>query len=176
MSTPRARKEEVVKQLGAVFAAAEKEETLIITHYSGLNVMALTDLRIALAESGARLQVTKNALALRALEGLKAKDSLSPLLMGPTAIAWGKDPVALPKALAAFSEEHEEMKILGGMMEGAFLEAKDFLQLAKLPSLEALRGKIVGLLKAPAENLARQMNAPSSHFARLVQAYASKDA
>ena len=170
MSLQRQDKEERVRSLHGVFAEAE---TVIVAHYSGLDVAALTDLRADLSESGSFFRVTKNSFALRALKGLPCEDSLSPLFKGPTAIAWGSDATALPKALISFAEEHESMRILGGVMDGAALAPEAIEALAKLPSLDALRAKIVGILQAPAAKLAAQMNAPASHLARLFGAYAA---
>ena len=101
---------------------------------------------------------------------------LAKLLTGPTGIATSSDPVSAAKAVVAFAKDNEKLVILGGAMGATMLDTKGVKALAELPSLDELRGKIVGLIQAPASKLARLMSTPGGQLARVIQAYASKDA
>ena len=124
----------------------------------------------------AQVKIAKNRLAKIALDGSEAA-SIAPLLKGPTLIAYSKaDPVAAPKVATDFAKANEKFVILGGAMGKTALDVNGVKQLASLPSLDELRGKIVGLIQAPATKIAQVINAPAAKVARVVQAYASKDA
>ena len=115
----------------------------------------------------------KNRLAKIALEGTDVA-SVGTLLKGPTVIAYSGDPVAAPKVCADFAKANEKFVILGGSMGKTVLNVDSVKALASLPSLDELRGKLVGLLVAPATKIAQLTNAPAAKVARVVQAYASK--
>jgi len=150
---------EVVKQAGFV----------LVTQQSGLTVAEATDLRARVRKSGARYKVAKNRLAMLALKGT-TYEGLSPLLKGPTAITTAKDPVAAAKAVSDFADKNEKLKILGASLGGRQLNAKEVKALASLPSLDELRGKIVGLILAPATKIAGILQAPAGQLARVVAA------
>src|SRR3974390_1960119 len=130
-------------------------------------------LRKQMKRAGASVKVAKNRLAKIALEGTDAS-VVVPLLKGPTVIAYSGDPVAAPKVATDFAKAHEKFVILGGAMGKTALNPDGIKALAALPSLDELRGKMVGLLQAPATKLAQLMNAPAAKLARVVQAYANK--
>ena len=124
-------------------------------------------------QAGATVKVAKNRLAKIALEGTDAA-VIVPLLKGPTLIAYSGDPVAAPKVATDFAKTNEKFVILGGAMGKTALDSNAVKALAALPSLDELRGKIVGLLQAPATKIAQLVNAPASKVARVVKAYAEK--
>jgi large subunit ribosomal protein L10 len=125
-------------------------------------------------EAGGQVKVAKNRLAKIALEGTDAA-VVAPLLRGPTLIAYSGDPVAAPKVATEFAKTNDKLVILGGAMGKTSLDSNGVKALASLPSLDELRGKLVGLIQAPATKIARVVSAPASKLARVVQAYAKKD-
>jgi len=166
----RAAKSELVGSLGEVFKATK---VVVVAHYSGLTVGQMQTLRRQMKQAGASVKVAKNRLAKIALEGSDVA-SIAPLLKGPTLIAFSGDPIAAPKVAVDFAKTHEQFVILGGAMGTATLDPNGVKALAALPSLDELRGRIVGLLMAPATKIAQVVNAPAAKVARVVQAYASK--
>lgn len=168
----RAQKQEMVSSLNQIFAAAE---VVVVTHYSGLTVSEMTDLRNRLREAGASFKVTKNRLARLALEGTDCSP-IAELMEGPTAIGYSDDPVAAPKILAKFARENEKLIIRGGMMGKLVLDVDAVKDLAALPSLDELRGKIVGIISAPATSIVGVLQAPGRQVARVIGAYAAQDA
>lgn len=168
----RAQKQEVVKDLHGVFNSAG---VVVVTHYNGLNVADMTDLRNRLREIGASFKVTKNRLTKLALEGTD-KAPLGDLFTGPTGIGFSDDPVAAPKVLVKFAKDHDNLKILGGMMGEVMLDENAIKDLASLPSLDELRAKLVGLLSTPATRIAGVLQAPAGQVARVIGAYGAKEA
>jgi len=166
----RAEKKQAIDDLNGVFKATS---VAIVAHYSGLTVAQMQILRKQMKQAGASVKVSKNRLAKIALEGTDVV-SIGSLLKGPTVIATSKDPVAAPKVAIEFARTNEQFVILGGAMGKTVLNPDGVKALASLPSLDELRGKIVGLLVAPATKLAQLTNAPAAKLARVVQAYASK--
>ena len=166
----RAAKKELVTALNGVFKTSS---VVVVAHYAGLTVAQMQVLRRQMRQAGAAVKVAKNRLAKIALEGTDVV-SIGSLLKGPTVIATSKDPVAAPKVAIEFAKTNEQFVILGGAMGKTVLNPDGVKALASLPSLDELRGKIVGLLVAPATKLAQLTNAPAAKLARVVQAYASK--
>ena len=146
---------------------------IVVTHQSGMSVAEATQLRRQMRAAGAGYRVTKNRLAKRALEGTEFS-SLAPLFTGPTAIAFSHDPVAAAKAAVTFANRNDKLTIVGGGLNGQALDAAAVRALATLPSLDELRGKIIGLLQAPATKLAGLLQAPAGQLARVVAAHADK--
>ncbi|WP_298353842.1 50S ribosomal protein L10 [Rhodoblastus sp.] len=168
----RAEKKEAVATLHDVFS---KTGVVVVARYSGLTVAQLQTLRKQAREAGATVQVAKNRLAKIALEGTDVA-SISALLKGPTLIAYSDDPVAAPKVAAAFAKDFDKFVILGGAMGATALNPDGVKSLATMPSLDELRGKLVGLIVAPATKLAQLSTAPAAKLARVFGAYANKDA
>ncbi len=168
----RAGKEAALETLKGVF---DESGVVVVTHYSGLTVAEMTGLRSKLREQGGQLKVIKNRLAKIALEG-KGGDAASELFQGPVAIAFSPDPVAASKVVADYSKENEKLILIGGIMDETVLDANGVQALAKLPSLDQLRGKLIGLIQAPATKVAGVVQAPASQLARVLKAYAEKDA
>ncbi|HLO24252.1 MAG TPA: 50S ribosomal protein L10 [Methyloceanibacter sp.] len=168
----RAEKREVVTALHDVFA---KTGVVVVAHYAGLTVSAMTKLRSEMRGAGGQVKVAKNRLVKLALEGTDAK-GIADLLKGPTCLAFSADPVAAPKIAVKFAKANEKFVILGGAMGSTVLDAKGVSSLADLPSLDELRGKLIGLLQAPASKIARTLNEPGAQLARVFGAYGNKDA
>jgi large subunit ribosomal protein L10 len=168
----RAEKKECVESLAAVFKSTA---AVVVAHYSGLTVAQMQSLRKQMRAAGAQVQVAKNRLVKIALEGSEVA-SISGLMRGPTLIAYSSDPVAAAKVAVAFAKDNDKLVILGGAMGKTALNVEGVRSLATMPSLDELRGKLLGLLQAPATNLAQLTTAPAAKLARVVAAYAEKDA
>ena len=168
----RTQKAETVESLNGLFSDAG---AVVVAHYSGMTVAQMGDLRGRLRKAGASFRVAKNRLAVRAVEGTQAK-GIADLFKGPTGIAYSKDPVAAAKVLVAYAKENSKLQILGGVAVGSVLDANGVKALAELPSLDQLRGKILGLLQAPATRIAGVLQAPAGGLARVISAYAKKEA
>lgn len=167
----RSDKKSFVVELEDIYKTSN---SVIVTHYHGLTVSEVTKLRCNLRENGASFKVVKNTLSkIAASNAGLAGDS--DVFSGPTAIAYSKDPVAAAKGVVEFAKTNDNLKIIGGIVNDKVLDVSAIQQLAKLPSLDALRGKIVGILQAPAANLARVVQAPAGALARVVKAYADKN-
>jgi large subunit ribosomal protein L10 len=163
----RAEKREVVTALHDVFA---KTGVVVVAHYAGLTVAQMTKLRSEMRSAGGKVKVAKNRLVKLALEGTDAK-GIADLLKGPTCLAFSADPIAAPKVAVKFAKANEKFVILGGTMGSTVLDAKGVSSLADLPSLDELRGKLIGLLQAPASKIARTLNEPGASLARVIGAY-----
>jgi large subunit ribosomal protein L10 len=146
---------------------------VVVTHQSGLTVAEVTQLRRQMLGAGARYRVTKNRLAKRALEGTPF-EGLVPLFAGPTAIAFSSDPVAAAKAAVEYANRNNKLTIVGGGLQGQVLDEAGVKALAMLPSLDELRGRIIGLINAPATKLAVLLQTPAGQVARVLAAYAEK--
>lgn len=166
----RAQKTELIATMNGVF---EKTGLVVVTRYSGLTVEEMTDLRRQMRDVGASFKVTKNRLTRLALEGTRYKP-LGDLFKGPTAIAFSDDPVAAAKAAVDFAKKNDKLVVLGGAMGSTLLDPAGVTALAAMPSLDELRGKLVGLLMAPATKVAGVLQAPAGNLARVLNAYASK--
>ncbi len=167
----RAKKEELVASLNTTF---KEVGTVVVTHNLGLTVAQMTDLRIRMAEEGASLKVAKNRLVKLALEGTDA-EAIKDMFSGPTVLAYSEDPVSAAKVVSKFAKENDKLVVLGGAMGATVLDEAGVKALADLPSLDELRGKIVGMIQTPATRIAGIMQAPGGQVARVINAYASKD-
>lgn len=167
----RSEKKSFVTELEGIY---ESSNSVIVTHYHGLTVSEVTKLRRNLRENGASFKVVKNTLSrIAASNAGLAGDS--EIFSGPTAIAYSEDPVAAAKGVVEFAKTNDNLKIIGGVVNNTVLDLSAIQQLAKLPSLDVLRGQIVGILQTPAANLARVVQAPAVALARVIQAYADKN-
>ena len=144
----------------------DKSEAVIVTHYQGLTVSQLDDLRKRMREHGIIFKITKNRITKLALEKTKCKD-ISKLFIGPTAVAMSEDAITSAKILTKFSKENENLKILGGIMGDDILDVADVKKVATLPTLDEARAKIVGILRSPAQKIASILLAPASKIAIL---------
>ena len=167
----RSQKQELVASLHRTF---EQTNLVVITHQVGLTVGEVTRLRRQMREAGAGFKVTKNRLARLALEGTQFQ-GLASLFTGPTAIAYSADPVAAAKVAVTFANTNDKLTIVGGAMGAQILDPTAIKALATLPSLDELRGRLVGMLQTPATRVAAVLQAPAGQLARVFNAYASKD-
>jgi large subunit ribosomal protein L10 len=167
----RSEKEEVIGELNQVFGSTG---VVVVTHYKGLSVPEITELRGTVRKAGGSFRVTKNRLTRRALTGT-AYEGVADLFKGPTAIAWSADPVSAPKAVVEYARKNDKLAIIGGGLGPTLLDAAAVKALAELPSLDALRAGLVGLLQAPAARLLSVLQAPGGQVARVLAAHAEKD-
>jgi len=167
----RSEKKTFVSELEKIY---QDSNSVIITHYHGLTVSQITNLRKALRENGASFKIVKNTLSKIAATNVKLTHDPE-AFSGPTAIAYSKDPVAAAKGVVEFAKANDNLKVIGGIVNDKILNVVEVQQLAKLPSLDQLRGKIVGILQAPAANLARIVQAGAGSLARVIQAYSEKN-
>jgi large subunit ribosomal protein L10 len=168
----RAQKAESIETLKGVFADAG---AVVVTHYMGLTVAEMTDLRGRLRTEGAKLKVVKNTLVHKALDG-RTGEAGDSLFKGPVAIAYGPDPVSAAKVSTQYAKENDKFSVIGAVMGDEVLDASAVAALATLPSLDQLRAKIIGLVQAPATKIAGVLQAPAAQLARVMQAYADKEA
>ncbi|MFO1121108.1 MAG: 50S ribosomal protein L10 [Hyphomicrobiales bacterium] len=167
----RAEKKELVATLNQVFKTTG---VIVVAHNKGLTANQVLDLRNKMAQAGATVKVAKNRLAKLALDGTDAS-GIKGLFTGPTVLAYANDPVTAPKVAAAFAKTNENFVVLGGALGKTVLDANAVKALAELPSLDELRGKIIGLIQAPATKIAGVLAAPAGQVARVINAYATKD-
>jgi len=167
----RDEKKEAVASLSGMLSDAG---AVVVTRNLGLTVAQSTGLRSDMRDAGASYKVTKNRLAKLAIQDTDYA-SLSDLLTGPIALAISPDPVAAAKAVVEFAKTNDKLEIVGGAMGDTVLDVAGVKALAALPSLDELRGKLVGLLNAPATKVAQVVAAPAGKVARVVGAYAATE-
>ena len=166
----RTEKEGLVAFLKDAF---NETNIVVVTHYSGLTVAEMGDLRDRMREAGAKFKVTKNRLTRLALEGTRFQ-GISDMFKGPTAMAYSVDPVAAAKVAVEFAKKNDKLIVLGGALGEQALDADGVKALATLPSLDELRAKILGMLNTPATRIAGVLQAPAGQVARVIGAYANK--
>jgi large subunit ribosomal protein L10 len=165
-SVNRQEKAELIETLQTTLNAST---TVVVTHQVGMTVAESSDLRAKMREAGAGFKVTKNRIAKLALKGTRYEE-LEGMFTGPTAIGTSDDPVAAAKALVDFAKANDKLTVIGGSMDGKILDKAGVEALAKMPSLDELRGRLVGLIQAPAAKIARVTQAPAGKVARVIQA------
>ncbi len=164
----RSQKSESVASLNAVF---NEVGVVVVTRNLGLTVAQSTALRLKVREVGASFKVAKNSLAKLAIQDTDYV-GLGDMLTGPTALASSVDPVAAAKAVVEFAKTNDKLEIVGGSMGTLVLNADGIKALASMPSLDELRGTIIGLVQAPATKIAQLVTAPAAKVARVFSAYA----
>ncbi len=150
----------------------KNSSSIIVTQYSGLTVKETENLRREMRENGAKFKVTKNRLTKLAISETQFKD-MSDLFQGPTAVAYSTDPVAPAKVSVSFEKKFDNFKIIGGGYNGEKIDRDKINFLAELPSLDELRGKLIGLISAPAQKIVSIINEPGGQIARLLSAKSS---
>ena len=166
----RSQKAQVVESLNK---ALQTKSLVVITRQSGLTAGETADLRRKMRAADASFKVAKNRLARLALKGTQF-EGLADLFKGPTAIASSADPVAAAKAAVDYANQNEKLVIVGGAMGSKLLDAEGVKALAKLPSLNELRAKLLGMLQTPATRVASVLQAPAGQLARVLKAKADK--
>ncbi|NNU79769.1 50S ribosomal protein L10 [Halovulum dunhuangense] len=168
----RAAKEAVVEELGQIFSDSG---VVVVAHYAGLTVAEMTDFRSRMREAGGAVRVAKNRLAKIALEGTPC-ESMGALLKGQTVLAYSEDPVTAAKVVEAYAKDNEKLVILGGAMGESALDREGVKAVAAMPSREELIAQIVGMIGAPASNLAAAIGAPASNIASILTTIEEKAA
>jgi len=168
----RAKKAESIETLKGVF---ENAGAVVVTHYTGITVAQMEDLRGRLRKEGAKFKVVKNRLAQKALNG-QGDGAAGALFKGPVGIAYAPDAVSAAKVATQYAKDNDKFTVVGALMGDVVLDAKGVDALAKLPSLDQLRATLIGLIQAPATRIAGVVQAPAAQLARVFSAYAAKDA
>ena len=168
----RSQKADAVASLNATF---NEVGVVVVTRNLGMSVAQSTDMRAKMREAGATYKVSKNRLAKLALKDTQY-EGLEEFLSGPIALATSLDPVAAAKAAVDFAKTNEKLEIVGGSMGGQVLDEAGVKALGSMPSLDELRGKLVGLVNAPATKVAQLANAPAAKLARVFGAYGAQEA
>ena len=153
----REEKAQLLSELNELFS---NSEIVVVSHYKGLTVKEVSELRDNIRKVGAGFRVTKNRITRLALKGTNF-ENLADLFKGPTAIAFASDPVSACKACVEFAKTNEKLIIVGGAMGTGVLSTDEINKLASIPSMDELRAKIIGLLQAPGAQLARDTKAYS---------------
>ena len=159
-------KEQKKNYISEITTQFENSKAVLVTHYQGLTMIQLDELRSKMREHGIVFKITKNRITKLALEKTKCKE-LSKFFTGPTAVALSSDAITSAKILTNFSKENSHLKILGGIMGGDILDVAGVKNVATLPSLDEARAKIVGILRSPAQKIASILLAPASKIAIL---------
>ena len=150
-----------------------KTSSVFVTHYQGLSVKQIDELRSEMRKHGIMFKITKNKITKLALKGTKF-DKLENLFSGPTAVAFSEDAISSAKILTKFAKTNSNLKIIGGIMEDEPLSVKDVEKIATLPTLDEARAKIVGILTTPAQKIMSILLAPGSKIAILAHAKSKK--
>ncbi len=166
----RAEKREMVEALNNIFATSG---SVVVARYKGMTVAQMSDLRRKMGGAGAQFKVIKNRLAKIAL-GTAADGAGADLFLEPTGIAFAPDPTAAAKVAADFARTNDKFVIVGGLLGKQALNPDGVKALASMPSKDELRSTLLGVLLAPGNKLARQLHAPASSLARVLQAYKEK--
>ena len=159
-------KEQKKNYISEIESQFKNNEAVIVTHYQGLTMTQLDDLRSKMREHGIKFQITKNRITKLALEKTKCKD-LSNLFTGPTAVAFSSDAIISARILSKFAKDNENLKLLGGIMGEEVLDQAGVQNVANLPTLDEARAKIVGILATPASKFVSILLARSEKMSNL---------
>ena len=159
-------KEQKKNYISEIESQFKNNEAVIVTHYQGLTMTQLDDLRSKMREHGIKFQITKNRITKLALEKTKCKD-LSDLFTGPTAVAFSSDAIISARILSKFAKDNENLKLLGGIMGEEVLDQAGLQNVANLPTLDEARAKIVGILATPASKFVSILLARSEKMSNL---------
>jgi len=164
------KKKNYIEEMKVFF---NKTSSVFVTHYQGLTVKQIDQLRAEMRKHGILFKITKNRITKLALEGSKFK-KLENLFSGPTAVAFSEDAITSAKILTKFAKSNSNLKIIGGIMEEEPLSLEDVEKIATLPTLNEARAKIVGILTSPAQKIISILLAPGSKIAILARAKSNK--
>lgn len=167
----RQEKQASVESLKNAFASAT---IVVVGENNGITADQAVELRKGVRKASGTTVVAKNTLARLGAKGSEY-EHISSLLKGPTVLMYSsEDPVAVAKTVIDFAKSNETLKLSGAAMGSKALDFNMLKALAELPSLDQLRAKIIGVIQAPAEKVARVVSTPGSHVARVIQAYSEK--
>ena len=159
-------KEQKKNYISEIESQFKNNEAVIVTHYQGLTMTQLDDLRSKMREHGIKFQITKNRITKLALEKTKCKD-LSNLFTGATAVAFSSDAIISARILSKFAKDNQNLKLLGGIMGEELLDQAAVQNVANLPTLDEARAKIVGILATPASKFVSILLARSEKMSTL---------
>jgi large subunit ribosomal protein L10 len=168
----RAEKRELVATLNEEWKGSG---VIVVAHYKGMTVAQMTDFRKRIKDAGGAVKVAKNKLAKLAVKNTDV-EAISDLLNGQTCVAYSDDPVSAARVSVRYAKENDKLVILGGAMGKTRLDTSGVKALADLPSLDELRGKLIGLVQAPAAKIARILNEPGGMLARVLAARGAQEA
>ncbi|WP_273523337.1 50S ribosomal protein L10 [Rhodosalinus sediminis] len=166
----RAQKERVVEELGQIF---ESSGVVVVSHYEGLTVAEMQDLRARARANQSSVRVAKNRLAKIALEG-KPCEGIADLLQGMTVLTYSEDPVAAAKVVEDFAKDNKKLQVLGGAMGESVLDRAGVEAVSKMPSRDELIAQIASCIGAPASNIAGAVGAPASNIAGILSTIEEK--
>ena len=164
------KKKSYIEEMKSFF---NKASSAFITHYQGLTVKQIDELRAEMRKHGIIFKITKNRITKLALEGSKYK-KLEHLFTGPTAVAFSEDAITSAKILAKFAKKNSNLKIIGGIIEEEPLSVEEVEKIATLPTLAEARAKTIGILTTPAQKIISILLAPGSKIAILAHAKSKK--
>jgi len=164
------KKKNYIEEMKNFFSSTN---SVLVTHYQGLTVKQIDELRFEMRKHGILFKITKNRITKLALEGTKYK-KLGDMFTGPTAVAFSEDAITSAKILTKFAKANKNLRIIGGIMENETLTKEDVDKIATLPTLDEARSKIVAILKTPAQNIMSILLAPGSKIAILALAKSKK--
>jgi large subunit ribosomal protein L10 len=167
----RNKKKTYIEEMKSFFS---KTSSIFITHYQGLTVKEIDELRAEMRKHGILFKITKNRITKLALEGSKYK-KLENLFTGPTAVAFSEDAITSAKILTNFAKKNKNLKIIGGIMEEEPLTIEEVEKIATLPTLDEARSKIAGILTTPAQKIVSILLAPGAKIAILALAKSKKN-
>ncbi|MGV3279127.1 50S ribosomal protein L10 [Rickettsiales bacterium LUAb2] len=166
----KAKKIELVAELKEVF---NNHSSVMVFHYKGLDVDKMEELRSKIYDTKSGFKVIKNKLAAIASKDT-ACETIQDIFVGPTALAWSNDPVALPKILVDFAKTNTNLQLIGGVYGNKKLSVEDIKSLASLPSMDELRAKVIAIIQTPATKVAGVLQRPASMVAAVLGAYSKK--
>jgi large subunit ribosomal protein L10 len=150
-------------------------EFLYFVSYQGLTVAEFSEFRDALYEQEAQCHVLKNTFVRLALTQNGVELPEEHALAGDTAVIYGSgDASAVAKFIKTFAKGHEQVVIKGGVLEGAYLTAKEAEAVADMPSKEQLQAMLLGVLQGPSRNLVSVLNQKAASIVYVIQAYKNK--
>ena len=159
-------KEQKKSYITEMEAQFQNNEAIMVTHYQGLTMSQLDELRAQMREHGIKFTITKNRITKIALEKTKCKE-LSNLFTGATAVAFSDDAIMSARILSKFAKTNENLKLLGGIMGSEILDKAGVQNVANLPTLDEARANIVGILNASASKLVSILLARSEKMSSL---------
>ncbi|MDC0653717.1 50S ribosomal protein L10 [Candidatus Pelagibacter sp.] len=166
-------KEQKKNYISEMESQFQNNESVLVTHYQGLTMPQLDELRAKMREHGIIFKITKNRITKLALEKTKCKE-LSNLFTGATAVAFSDDAIISARILSKFAKENENLKLLGGIMGEELLDKEAVQNVANLPTLDEARAKIVGILATPASKIVSILLARSEKMSNLASENSEK--
>ena len=159
-------KEQKKNYISEMATQFENSKAVMVTHYQGLTMPQLDELRAKMREKGIIFKITKNRITKLALEKTKCKD-LSNLFSGPTAVAFGEDAIMSARILSKFAKDNENLKLIGGIMDNEVLDQAGVEKVANLPTLDEARANIIAILNASASKIVSILLAHSEKMSSL---------